>query len=74
MKEAQKVDALARGHPGVDACAPGSGVMGTCVRVPSYCSQKGAGPGKVQKSGERGLCPRTKLCPELRTQHLPTTV
>lgn len=52
MKEAQKVDALARGHPGVDACAPGSGVMGTWVSAFLLQLERGRARKRPKEWGE----------------------
>lgn len=60
MKEAQKVDALDRGHPGADACAPGSGVMGTCVGAILLQLERGRARKRPKEGGE-GAVPQNKV-------------
>lgn len=60
MKEVQKVHALARGHPGVDACAPGSGVMGTCVGAFLLQLEGGRASKRPKEEGE-GAVPQNKV-------------
>lgn len=57
MKEAQKVDALDRGHPGADACAPGSGVMGTCVGAILLQLERGRARKRPKERGRGGCAP-----------------